>query len=101
MSFYKYLKIQEVIKDLNTLSYKILRLPRWINGKKKKNPPAKQEMQVWSLGWEDPLGKEMATPSREVTKHRTGLSLVAQSHSTAHNQKNLIKLGIQKWPLWN
>ena len=31
-----------------------------------KNPPAKQEMQViqvWSLGWEDPLEKEMATHS--------------------------------------
>ena len=26
-----------------------------------KNPPAMQEMQVWSLGWEDPLEKEMAT----------------------------------------
>ena len=22
-----------------------------------KNPPAMQEMQVWSLGWEDPLEK--------------------------------------------
>ena len=28
-----------------------------------KNPPAKQEMQVPSLGWEDPLEKEMATHS--------------------------------------
>ena len=28
-----------------------------------KNPPAKQEMQVQSLGWEDPLKKEMATHS--------------------------------------
>ena len=28
-----------------------------------KNPPAKQEMQVQSLGWEDPLEKEMATHS--------------------------------------
>ena len=27
-----------------------------------KNPPAK-EIQVQSLGWEDPLGKEMATHS--------------------------------------
>ena len=36
MSLYKYLKIQEVIEDLNTLSYKIMRLPRWISGKKKK-----------------------------------------------------------------
>ena len=26
-----------------------------------KNPPAMQEMQVQSLGLEDPLGKEMAT----------------------------------------
>ena len=28
-----------------------------------KNPPAKQETQVWSLGWEDTLEKEMATHS--------------------------------------
>ena len=28
-----------------------------------KNPSAIQEMQVQSLGWEDPLEKEMTTPS--------------------------------------
>ena len=28
-----------------------------------KNPPAMQEMTVRSLGWEDPLEKEMATHS--------------------------------------
>ena len=28
-----------------------------------KNPPAKQETQVPSLGWEDPLAKEMTTHS--------------------------------------
>ena len=28
-----------------------------------KNPPAMQEMQVLSLGWEDPLEKETATHS--------------------------------------
>ena len=28
-----------------------------------KNPPAMQEMKVQSLGWEDPLEKEMATHS--------------------------------------
>ena len=28
-----------------------------------KNPPAKQEMQVWPLGWEDPLKNEMAALS--------------------------------------
>ena len=31
--------------------------------KKKKNLPAMQEMQVQSLGWEDPLEEEMATHS--------------------------------------
>ena len=29
-----------------------------------KNPPAKQEIWVQSLGWEDPLEKEMPTHSR-------------------------------------
>ena len=34
-----------------------------------KNPPAMQETRVWSLGWEDPLEKEMAThPSILVWK---------------------------------
>ena len=28
-----------------------------------KKPPAKQETWVWSLGWEDPVEKEMATHS--------------------------------------
>ena len=28
-----------------------------------KNPPAKQETQIQSQGWEDPLEKEMATHS--------------------------------------
>ena len=28
-----------------------------------KNLLAKQEMQIWSLGWEDPLEKEMVTHS--------------------------------------
>ena len=32
-------------------------------GSEIKNPPAKQETWVWSLGWEDPLEKEMATHS--------------------------------------
>ena len=28
-----------------------------------KNPPARQEVRVWALGWEDPLEKEMTTHS--------------------------------------
>ena len=35
-------------------------LPRWFRGK---NPPAMQETQVQSLGWEDPLEEEMAIHS--------------------------------------
>ena len=31
------------------------------------NPPLMQETQVWSLGWEDPLEKGMATPLRYST----------------------------------
>ena len=32
-----------------------------------KNLPAMQEMLVWTLGWEDPLEKEMATHSSILT----------------------------------
>ena len=46
MAFYNDLKIQEVIAELNTLSYKFMRLPRWLRGEKNKNLPAKQEIQV-------------------------------------------------------
>ena len=28
-----------------------------------KNLPAMQDIRIWSLGWDDPLGKEMATHS--------------------------------------
>ena len=34
---------------------------------KSPNPPAKQELQFWSLGQEDPLKKEMATHSSSLT----------------------------------
>ena len=36
---------------------------RFRNGSVVKNPPAMQEMEVQSLGWEDTLEKEMATHS--------------------------------------
>ena len=32
-------------------------------------PPAKQDMQIQSLGWEDPLEKEMATCSSLLTEN--------------------------------
>ena len=43
-----------------------------------KNPPAMQEMWLPSLGWEDPLEKDMATLSSTVVWEMTGASLVAQ-----------------------
>ena len=44
----------------NRVPADILGFPR---GSVVKNPPAVQETQVQSLGWEDPLEKEMATHS--------------------------------------
>ena len=38
-----------------------------LSGSVGKNPPAKQEMRVQSLGWENPLEKEMATHSSILT----------------------------------
>ena len=35
-----------------------------------KNSPAMQETQVRSLGWEDPLEKEMATPSSILARKK-------------------------------
>ena len=43
-------------------TYVILGLPRWLSGKKK-YLPTKPETRVQSLGWEDPLEKEIATYS--------------------------------------
>ena len=48
-----------------------------------KNLPAMQETQVRSLGWEDPLEKEMATPS----------SILARKKS--HGQRKLV--GYSPW----
>ena len=47
------------------MSYKNLRVYIYglSGGSVVKNPPAKQEIRVQSLGWKDPLEKEMATLS--------------------------------------
>ena len=49
------------------------------------NPLAKQEMQVWSLGREDPLEKEMATQSNSLawtwTEEPGGLQLMGSQKS--------------------
>ena len=59
------------LKELETteqLHFHFLSLSSWPYGASlvaqiAKNLPAMQETQVQSLGWRDPLGKEMATPT--------------------------------------
>ena len=52
----------------------------------KKNPPAVQETQVWSLGEEDPLEKEMATHS----------SILAWEIPGTEEPGGLLSMGSQK-----
>ena len=77
------------------------------------NPPAKQEMWVWSLGWEDPLEKEMATHCsilalgnpmdrgawratvQRATKSQTWLS-VHKPHHTSHTHETMHDQGPTK-----
>ena len=55
------ISFENVLPDFHFLSdYKAKDFP---GGSVVKNPPAKQEMQIGSLGWEDTLEKEMATHS--------------------------------------
>ena len=68
-----------------------------------KNPPAKQEAWVQSLGWEDPLEKEMATHSSVLawripqTEEAGGLqSMGSQESDTTKRLKRLIKYIILK-----
>ena len=51
-----------------------------------KNLPAVQETWVWSLGWEDPLGKEMATHS----------SIIAWKISWTEEPGELQSMGLQR-----
>ena len=63
---------------------------RFHNGSVVKNPPAMQEMEVQSLGWEDTLEKEMATHSSILvweipwTEEPDGLQFM-ESQRVGHN----------------
>ena len=63
---------------------------RFRNGSVIKNPPAMQEMEVQSLGWEDTLEKEMATHSSILvweipwTEEPDGLQFM-ESQRVRHN----------------
>ena len=69
------------------------------------NPPAKQEMQIGSLGWEDPLVKEMATHSSILAwgipwteepgmLQSMGLQTVGPNLMTKQQQWHIISYGI-------
>ena len=45
------------------MTQELLQVPASLVAQVVKNPPAMQETQVWSLGWEYPLEKGMATHS--------------------------------------
>ena len=53
------------------------RLPGFPGDSVVKNPPAKQETQVRSVGWQDPLEKEMATHSSMVAWRIPGTGSLA------------------------
>ena len=50
-----------------------------------KNPPAVQETQVQSLGWEDPLEKEVATHSSTLAWKINGSLRSMGSQRVGHN----------------
>ena len=54
----------QIFRVVFTFSYTTLLFRNgFAGGSAVKNPPARQETWTWSLGWEDPLEKEMATHS--------------------------------------
>ena len=58
-----------------------------------KNPPANEETQVWSLSWEDPLEKEMATHS--------SILILAWKIPWIEEPGRLQSGGLQSWTQFN
>ena len=61
-----------------------------------------QEMQVWSLGWEDPLEKDMATHSSILAweimwTEETGWPQFIMSQRVGHDWSNL---ACMQWEIW-
>ena len=54
-----------------------------------KNPPAMQKMWVQFLGWEDPLGKEMATHSSILAWRISQMEEPATVHGVIKSQTGL------------
>ena len=79
-----------MIKNENTQQTRIMRrLPQYgasPSGSEVNNPPATQETQVQSLGWEDPLEKDMATHS----------SILARKILWTEEPSRLRSMGLQR-----
>ena len=56
-----------------------------------KNQPAMQETQVWSLRWEDPLEKEMATHSSMLAWESHGQRSLAGYSPWSHKSRTWLK----------
>ena len=54
-----------------------------------KSPPAMQETQVQSLGWEDPLEKEMATHSSVLAWRIPGMGEMVGCHLWGHTESDM------------
>ena len=74
-----------------------------------KNPPAMQEMWVWSLGWDDSLEKEIANPLRLFSpgKSHGQRNLVPTVHGVSKESNTTLRLNnsnseqdLESWGSW-
>ena len=75
--------------------------PGFPGGSVVNNPSVKQEIQLWSLDWEDPLEKEMATHSRGLaweipwTEEPDGLHGVTKESAMTYQLNNNYNLTLR------
>ena len=58
-----YVSVYGEAYETHMLNFSFIYLPASLVTQMVKNPPVKQETQVWFLGWEDPLKEGLATRS--------------------------------------
>ena len=80
-------------KECGGYNKESLRSPGFPGGSELKNPSAMQEIQIWSLGWEDPLEEGMATHSSILAwkiswTEETGRLQSMGSQRVRHNWSN-------------
>ena len=105
MSSLRHLECQKGTKRKKTLYYFLIgifyshKLVAWMV----KNLPAMQETRVWSLGWENPLGKGMATHSSVLAWRipRTAEPGGLQSMGSPRVRHNLVNNSFTFFFLWS